>query len=131
MVNSTIRDGRTRGAGDHMYILADQLTLSQPGMVDSAQQILLPPDFQTFRHSLTIIMKALPMDSSDQPKCCFTVLPKQNRTSQLKCQPKVHSGGGGGGSLEWPRGPKPSYFRKYFILLCTIMGGGKKEIKLH
>ena len=34
---------------------------------------------------------------------------------------------GGRGSLECPRGPKPSYFRKYFILLCTVMGG-KKEI---
>ena len=40
----------------------------------------------------------------------------------------VHSGGGG--SLECPRGPKPSYFRKYFILLCSVMGG-KTEIKLH
>ena len=36
---------------------------------------------------------------------------------------------GGGGSLECPRGPKPSYFRKYFILVCTVMGG-KKEKKL-
>ena len=35
-----------------------------------------------------------------------------------------------GGSLECPRGLKPSYFIKYFILLCTVMGG-KKEIKLH
>ena len=24
----------------------------------------------------------------------------------------------------------PSYFRKYFTLLCTVMGG-KKEIRLH
>ena len=34
------------------------------------------------------------------------------------------------GSLECPCGPKPSYFRKYFILLCSVMVG-KKEIKLH
>ena len=39
----------------------------------------------------------------------------------------VHSGGG---SLECPRGPKPSYFRKYFILLCSVMDG-KKGIKWH
>ena len=37
---------------------------------------------------------------------------------------------GAGGSLECPRGPKLSYFRKHFISLCTVMGG-KKEIKLH
>ena len=35
-----------------------------------------------------------------------------------------------GGGLECPLGPKPSYFRKYFILLCSVMVG-KKEIKLH
>jgi hypothetical protein len=35
---------------------------------------------------------------------------------------------GGRGSLECPRGPKPS--RKDFIPLFTVMGG-KKEIKLH
>ena len=31
-------------------------------------------------------------------------------------QPKVHA---------CPRGQKPSYFRKYFILLCNLMGGKK------
>ena len=32
-------------------ILANQLTLSQPGGADSAHQIATcPPDFQTFRH---------------------------------------------------------------------------------
>ena len=48
-------------------------------------------------------------------------------------QSKVHAcppKGEGQGGLECPHGPKPSYFRKYFILLCTVMGG-KKEIKLH
>ena len=34
---------------------------------------------------------------------------------------------GGGGSLECPRGPKPRYFRKYFVLLCTRMGGKNED----
>ena len=29
------------------------------------------------------------------------------------------------GSLECPRGLKPSFFREYFIPLCTVMGGKK------
>ena len=37
---------------------------------------------------------------------------------------------GAGVSLECPCGPKPTYFRKYSILFCTVMGG-KKEITLH
>ena len=40
-------------------------------------------------------------------------------------QPKVHAC-----PLECPRGQKPSYFRKCFILLCTVMGG-QKGIKLN
>ena len=36
--------------------------------------------------------------------------------------PRLSTQGGGGGALECPRGPKPSYF----ILLCTVMGGKKK-----
>ena len=37
------------GAAAHPQILADQLTLTQPGGADYAHQILLsPPDFQTF-----------------------------------------------------------------------------------
>ena len=35
---------------------------------------------------------------------------------------------GGGGSLECLRGPKPRYFRKHLVPLCTRMGG-KKEMK--
>ena len=39
-------------------------------------------------------------------------------------QPKVHAcPPRGGGSLECPRGPKPRYFRKHFVSLCTRMGG--------
>jgi hypothetical protein len=38
---------------------------------------------------------------------------------------------GGGGSLECPRGPKPSFLRKYFIPLCTVMGGKKEIITLN
>ena len=31
---------------------------------------------------------------------------------------------GGGRSLECPRGPKPSYFRRYFILLSIMHSNG-------
>ena len=43
-------------------------------------------------------------------------------------QPKVHAcpPRGEGGSLECPRGPKPSYFKKHFVPLCTRMGEIKK-----
>ena len=34
-------------------------------------------------------------------------------------------------NLECPRGPKPSFFRKYFIPLCTVMGGKKEIITLN
>ena len=37
-------------------------------------------------------------------------------------QPKVHA---------CPRGPKPSFFRKYFIPMCTVMGGKKEIITLN
>jgi hypothetical protein len=46
---------RPWGAGVpwHPKILADQLTLSQPGVADYAhQKILAPPDFQTFLRPL-------------------------------------------------------------------------------
>ena len=45
---------------------------------------------------------------------------KRGRGGQSKvhaCPPR-----GKGGSLECPRGTKPSYFRKYFTPLCTVMG---------
>ena len=38
---------------------------------------------------------------------------------------------GEGGSLECPRGPTPSFFRKYFITLCAVMGDKKEIIKLY
>ena len=34
---------------------------------------------------------------------------------------------GEGGSLECPRGPKPSYFRKHFVQLYTRMVGKKEK----
>ena len=47
-------------------------------------------------------------------------------------QPKVHAcPPGGEGSLECPCGPKPSFFRNYFIPLCTVMGGKKEIITLN
>ena len=40
----------------HPQILADQLTLSQPGGADYAHQIILaPPDFQTFRRPSMVL----------------------------------------------------------------------------
>ena len=48
-------------------------------------------------------------------------------------QPKVHAcpPGMGWGFLECPGEPKPSYFWKYFILLCTVMGGKKEKNTLN
>ena len=42
-------------------------------------------------------------------------------------QQKVHACPPWGGSLECPRGPKPSYCRKYFIPFFTAMGGKKRN----
>ena len=43
-----------RGVPWHTQILADQLTLPQPGGTDCAHQIILaPPDFQTLRRPCT------------------------------------------------------------------------------
>ena len=48
-VRKNIAGVSSLGVPWHPQILADQLTLSQPGGADYARQIILaPPDFQTF-----------------------------------------------------------------------------------